>query len=285
MVPSTAKTLFLEWWNMSQSKLNQTSFVEAADPQWASLYRIAGAGALAAVVFMLLDIALSFTGGDLPVGELSAVDWFAHFQSSWFVGLRNLGLFNVINPLLMLPLYLAVYKLHRGRCPAGASLALILCVVGIAVYSANNRALAMLELSSQYAQAATETQRSLLASTGAVILAQAEDFTPATFLGFFLQNAASLLMAAVMLRGKVFSRRIALMGLVGMSCLLIFTVCATFFPATFSLAMVPALFGGLLMLAWTILMALALFRLGRGTSNQPGLSTRPVCFNPSEPGL
>ena len=102
--------------------------------------------------------------------------------------------------------------------------------------------------------------KTMLETAGTVILAQAEDFTPGTFLGFFFSSAASLVMMAVMLQCRVFDRWICLAGLVGTALLLFFTISATFIPAIFGLAMLLALLGGLLMMAWNILVGLDLFR-------------------------
>lgn len=248
---------------MSQMNINQKMNSEANQDGWKGLYQLAGIATIIVVVMMLLDIGLSFVGGDAPVGEMSAVDWFAYIQKDWFLGMRNLGLFNVINTTLAIPLYLAMYRLHRKSAPAFALLALALCVFSAAVYTSKNQALSLLTLSNQYAAAATEAQRSLLASAGAVLLAQAEDFTPGTFLGFFFSSTSSLVLMIVMLRGQVFRKRLALTGLAGTTLLLLFTISVTFIPDTFDLAMIVALVGGLLMLAWDILVALAMFRLAR----------------------
>lgn len=248
---------------MKQSYRIQNNVIEPAESGWISLYRVAGAGALIAVVFILLDIGLTFTGGDMEVGGVSAVDWFAHFQSNWFMGLRNMGFFNVINITVTIPLYLALYRLHRSQLPAFAALALILYLLGVAVYNANNPALSILALSNRYAAAAGAAQKSLLEAAGTVILTQAEDFTPGSFLGFFFNSAGSLVMMLVMLKGRVFRKGLALAGLVGTACLLVFTIIATFVPAIFDPAMILAMIGGLLMLAWNILTALSLFRVAR----------------------
>lgn len=254
---------------MEREMINQDSGVEAAETNWHSLYRVAGVGALIAVGFVLLDIVLSFTGGDVAVGGLSATDWFAYFQSNWFLGLRNLGFFNVINLTLTIPLYLALYRLHRRAAPAYAALALILYLLGAAIYASNNRALSMLALSDQYAAAPSEAQKTLLVTAGTVILAQAEDFTPGTFLGFLLSSIASLAMMAVMLTGRIFNKWIALTGLIGTSFLLVFTISATFGPEINAFAMIFALVGGLLMLAWNSLIVMRLFRM-RGAASKQG---------------
>lgn len=240
---------------------NTFSLVE---PGWTGLYRVVVFCALFAVLFMLLDIALSFSGGDLPVGELSAEDWFIHLQQNGFTSLRNLGLFNVITLTLAVPVYLAIFHLHRRNSPVLASLALIFCLLGTGIYIANNRALALWELSGRYAETASETQKAVLAAAGTTLLAQAEDFTPGAFAGFLFSSLASLLMMGAMLRGKVFNRWVSLSGLVGTACLLVFTISATFAPTTVPVFMVLALVGGLLMMGWNIAVVFVMFRLGRG---------------------
>ena len=241
----------------------QERLQENGGSAWQSFYLLAGVGLAISIIFVLLDIGLSFTGGDLVTGSTDAAGWFAHFQGNWFVGLRNLGLFNVINAVLTIPLYLVLYQLHRRQSPAFAALALSLFLLGSAVYIANNRALSMLTLSQQYASAGAG-QKALLEAAGTTILAQAEDFTPGSFSGLFSNNLASLLMMAVMLRGQIIRRWLCMLGLVGMACLLAFTVSVTFIPATFNAAMLVAMVGGLCMLAWMIGMAVIMFRLWQG---------------------
>jgi len=279
---------------MSQEKYHQDLDVVIPDPGWRSLYRAAGAGAIIVVGFMLLDIGLSFAGEDVAIGGMTAVDWFAYFQTNWFLGLRNFGFFNVVNTTLTIPLFLALSWIHRKTAPAYAAMALILFLSGAVIYDANNRALSLLALSDQYAAlpaalpvaAETDAQRNLLAAAGTVILAQAEDFTPGTFLGFFFNNAATILMMLVILRGKIFRTWIALAGLVGSVCMLFFTISATFIHAIFALAMGVVILGGLLMIVWYLSTAVGMFRMAgsSATSSQAepvqlattgkGLSTR-----------
>lgn len=270
---------------MSQEKSNLKVNVETAEAGWSNLYRAAGVGALIAVGLVLLDIAISFMGADPGVGELSAVEWFSQLQDNWFVGLRNLGIFNVINPLLTLPLYLALYQLHRKSAPTGAALALILYLLGAAVYDANNRALAMLALSEQYAGATSEAQRSLLEVAGTAILAQAEDFTPGTFLGLFFSSLSGVWMMTVILRNRVFGKRIALAGLAGTVCLFFFTIGATYLPAVYDVAMLIAMAGGLCMVAWNILMALRMFQLSRAASRLETGTAAPAQLNAAGEGM
>jgi hypothetical protein len=100
-------------------------------------------------------------------------------------------------------------------------------------------------------------------SAGEAVLARGEDFTPGSFIGFFFTEIAGLAISLVMLSGKVFSKSTAYSGIVGFALLSVFTVWATFIPVYYQVAMIFAMVGGLACLAWYILIAKRLFRLGR----------------------
>jgi hypothetical protein len=243
--------------NRSKSK-NDTS-------DWNSLYRLGGVSALLAILVALTDIGLTFlpTGAGEP-GTMTAVDWFDLFQVNWFMGLRNLGLLpNILTLVLLIPMFLALLAAHRHERQAYAALALILSLVGTAVYLANNAAFPMLALSTRYAAATTETQRTLIAAAGEAILARGEDFTPGAFTGFLLGEVALIVMAFAMLRGGIFSKATAYAGILGGLLLTIFTVWSTFIPAFYEAAMLVAMIGGLASVVWYILTARRLFQLSK----------------------
>lgn len=123
----------------------------------------------------------------------------------------------------------------------------------------------MLALSDRYAAASTDVERVQLAATGQAMLAQGADFTPGSFVGFFLTEVAGIVMGITMLRSRVFSRLTAWSGIAGSGLLFAFTAWVTFVPAAFRRAMVFAMGGGILSMAWHILTARRLFRLGRAS--------------------
>jgi hypothetical protein len=248
---------------MSQIALHEIQQTIDSRTKGNALYRTGGIAALLAVVVALTDIALTFfpAGAGQP-GTMTAVDWFGLFQSSWFFGLRNLGLLpNILSLILLIPLFFALYSAHRHVDQNNAMLALGISLVGTAIYLSNNAAFPMLALSTKYAAATTEAQRSLLAAAGEAILAHGEDFTPGVLIGLLLGEIAIMAMALVMLRNKIFSRATAYTGILGSLFLSVFTIWSTFIPVFFELAMLLALIGGLLSIAWYILTARRLFQL------------------------
>jgi hypothetical protein len=240
------------------------SNVATLDDNWKSIFRLGGAAALTTVFVGLAEIFITMLpGGErVPSGSADIVRWFTMFQNNWFLGLRNLGLLNIVFNILAIPFFLALYGAHRRVNESYAALAVIVSFIANAVFFATNRAFPMLALSNQYAAATTEAQRSVLAA-GAAMLAVGESHTPGTFFVFFLAEVAGILIGLVVLQGNIFGKFAAWAGILGSTFLLAFEVCSDFIPALFDAALVIALCGGLLTMVWDILAARTLFRLGR----------------------
>jgi len=194
-------------------------------------------------------------------GPASAAEWFALLRASPFLGLRNLGLLNILFTVLSIPVSFALYAAHRRTHPAFAGLCLLAALLGAGVFLAGNRAVPRLALAGRWA-AADETRRAALAAAGEAMLAVGQSHTPGTFLAFLLSTAAGVGLSVVMLRAGVFSRASAVLGITGFSLLLLYELAADFAPA-FPPAPLFALAGGPLSLAWDALVGLRLFRLAR----------------------
>ncbi len=231
---------------------------------WTSLYRLGGGAALFTLVVSLGEILISFIPGtNSPSFETAtAVEWFSLFQNNWFVGLRSLGLLNLIGTAAMAPMFFALCAAHEQTSKALGGFATVLFFIGIAVYIANNMAFPMLSLSSRYA-AATDTQKLSLAAAGEAILNLGQSHSPSTFMGFLLTEVASLLMSLVMLRGARFSKATAYAGIAAWTLLILFEVGSAFVPAADKITMVVVIIGGLLMMVWCVLTARELFQLAR----------------------
>jgi Domain of unknown function (DUF4386) len=237
-----------------------TSDVELSESNKKTIYTIGGLAALLTVLVAFGEMIITFLpGGNSPVETV--FDWFAQLQSNWFMGLRNLGLLNIAMFTLGIPMYFALYAAHRRGNKALAALAMIVSFIGVAVFLATNRAFSMLELSAQYAQATTEAQRSMYAAAGQAMLSVGRSHSPGTFISFFLGELAGVLMSIVLLRGQIFSRTTAYIGIIGFTLLSIFEVCTSFIPSLRQLAMLFAIGGGLLNIMWLILLGRRLLQL------------------------
>ena len=236
--------------------------IETTDSAWRALYKAGGWAALLIVLTALFEIAITFLPGGYASAE-TVDDWFRLFQSNWFLGLRNLGLLNIIMTALGIPMFFALYAAHQKVDQPFAALAMIISLIGVAVFYATNRAFPMLDLSRQYASAASDAQRAMLSAAAQAMLSVGESHTPGTFLGFFLSELASLLISIVMLRSKVFNTANAVIGILAAGLMMIFEIFSSFVLGLTNTALVIAMAGGLLTMAWYILIARRLFQLGQ----------------------
>jgi hypothetical protein len=250
---------------MSQTISDQVTENGHGEGNWGSIYKLGGAAALGAVLVMLAEIGITFLpGGGMSAGAETVLDWFALFQSNWFLGLRNLGLLNIMATALGIPVYLALYGTHRrGGQSAYAALAAIIYFIGVGVFMATNRAFPMLALSDQYAAATSEAQRATIAAAAQAMLSVGQSHTPGTFLGFLFSEISGILISTVMLRSRVFSKAAAYAGIVGFGFLLVFDICASFAPGLAKVTPLFVMIGALLSLTWYVLVSLRLFGLGR----------------------
>lgn len=231
--------------------------------RWKSFYKVAATTALLIVLVGVVDIVLSMLGGEAKANNVVTVtEWFMLFQTNRIAALSNLGLINIITLTLGIPIYLALYNVHRHDNPAFAALSPVLFFIGTAIYISSNTVFSMLALSTQYATA-TDAQKILLEAAGRAALAQGADLTPGTFMGFFFTQTAGIVITMVMLRGGVFSKWTAWIGLLGFGCMFVFFILAAFAPALYAAALMLAMFGGLLLMAYHIMIARKLFQLGQ----------------------
>jgi len=231
--------------------------------QWKKIYLLGGITTIIGLVGILLDVVIgSISGGDLTTLPLSATDRFKQFQESPLLGLYNLDLLNITNQIILIPAYYALFAAHRNIQLPYAGLALAVFLVGSIIFISTNTALPMFELSQKYAASANEPQKAFYAAAGESMLARGEHGSLGVFIGFVLPNIGGLIFSIVMLRGKIFNKACAYLGIAGSFLLIVYLILVTF-TAGKSMATALAMPGGLMSMAWMILFAIRLIRLGR----------------------
>jgi hypothetical protein len=233
---------------------------EPAGSGWKSLRKVGGASVLIVFLIPLAEVAISYLPGveRATQGTVTVVDWFALFQTHWFLGLRNLGFLNLIGVVLLAPTILAIYSAIRRDNEAYAAFGTIVFFVGLAVYIASSRAFPMLSLSGQYASATTDAQRSLLVAGGQAMLVEGQSRT-----GIPLVEFACLVISVVMLRGNVFSKGTAYAGILGNVLLMVVELILSARGLS-DAGMAIAIGAGLSMMAWYLLVGRRLLQLGYG---------------------
>jgi hypothetical protein len=249
---------------MITTKQSQSGENGNTEFQWRGIYIIGGIATIIALIGIVLDIVFgSTTGGNLSALPQTAVDRFAQFQINPLLGLYNLDLLNIINQLILIPAYFALFAAHRKTNIAFALLTLIIFLVGTTIFVTTNTALPMLELSHKYAVASTESQKTLLAAAGEAMLARGTHGSLGVFIGFLVPNIAGLVMSFTMLTGKVFGKTTSFFGIAGNALMLIYIVLVTFAPNIKDMATAFAMPGGLMAMAWMIMFTIRLFQISR----------------------
>ena len=239
------------------------TFTTTADNSWRWIYKFGAIAALIAISANLVDIILGFGGTEMATyGTKSAIEWFAVYQDNWFRGVYVLGILNIVYMIAMLPVYFALLGAHFEKQALAAALTIIIFLTAMSMYISNNAAIPLLVLSGKYSLAATDLQRTVLIAAGEAVLSHGEDFTAGAFIPFFLSGLAAIGISIIMLRGGIFGKVNAWIGLVGFTFLSLFTIIATFIPALYSFAFYfLGSIGGLLALSWFALVARRLLQL------------------------
>lgn len=179
---------------------------DQSETQWNLLFKIGAAAGAAQLLIMVIQLFV-FVQWPPPA---SVDGFFTLFQHNWLLGLLSLDLLYILNNILLIPIYLALYAALKRTNESAVLLALVLGLVGIAAYYSSSVAFEMLSLSRQFT-VADEASRSVLLSAGQTLL---ELYKGSAFDVYYVFNAAALLiLASVMRRNPVFSRATSAWGM------------------------------------------------------------------------
>ena len=243
---------------MTSRILSQTYYgdktTEIAESRWKGLFIAGGVAAFSMLVLMIVQI-IVFAVWPPPA---TVAGYFSLFQKNWLLGLLSLDLLYIVDNVLLILIYLAVYLVLRKAGESSMLIALIFGIAGIAAYFASNTAFEMLSLSNQYAAATTEAQRATLLTMGQVML---ETYKGTAFDIYYVLNTIVLfIFSPVMLRSRLFSNATAYFGFLA-GLLMVIPSSAGTLGLYFSLAsLIP-------WAIWLVLVGQRLLQLGRQLDN------------------
>ncbi len=175
---------------------------------------------------------------------------FEMFQSNPILTFVRLDGLMLLDYVLLIMVYLALYAALRRSDPSLMMLGTGFAMVGITLYFTANPAPALLALAQQYTAGGSAEGNGVVAA-GQAILA---DFQGAAFLvHYILMGIAGILVSLVMLRSRVFSRPTAVAGILQGAMMLV--------PVTFGTVGLIFALGSLVpFTVWFVLLALQLLR-------------------------
>ncbi len=247
-------------------------------PEWTWLYRLAGVATFTSAALIIVAGAV-FVRMPPPGFEPTASntrEWFAFFQAHRLVGLFNLDLVMVMDNVLAIPVFLALYVALRRISLSWTTIAVAAALVGTAGYFAINPAFSMLALSDHYLAAGSEADRAAALAAGQTVLAiyKGTGFN----LYIVLVSAAGVILGALMLRSPRF-------GKVAGSC----GIAANVLNPGMFLPLVGLYIGFIALLpllVWYVLVGRAFLRLAQtrptATGASDGLTREPVAGEPMQ---
>lgn len=192
---------------MSLSNNDNNSNSSKSTYPWQTLHKVGGVTALAVLALIPIQMVVFF----IWPPPSSVIGWFTLFQDNALVGLLDMDLLLIVDYLLLIGLFSALWASLRRANESLMAIALILQLVATASYLASTVAFEMLTLSNQYTTATTDEERSLFLAAGQAMLVTWQG--TAFDIGYVLSALATLIASAVMLRSHLFSKVTGYAGL------------------------------------------------------------------------
>ena len=228
----------------------------------AGLCRIGGIAAMLLLIYSLaMMVQMVFLGGQ-PATATQAFDLLQHHRA---VGLLRLDLPTVAALPLYYLLFLGLFAALRKSDRANAFLSTALAFAGVTLVLATPTALSMVQLSDKFAAATSDAVRNQLLAAGEAIMAADIWHSTGAILGGVLLQCGAVLISVVMLRGAVFSKVTAWLGIIMHGLDLAHIVGGLFLPVSGVILLAIA---GPLYPFWFFLVGLRLLRLASSNDRE-----------------
>jgi hypothetical protein len=239
--------------------MGQVSTEEAADSTYAVLYRVGGLAALVVAFLTVIEV-IFFSIYPQPD---TVIEWFELFQVRPVIGLLDFWGLELPMYAAFALVFLALYVVLKKVSKSWMAIALVLALLGIAIFFATNNPFSMLTLSIKYTAATTDMQRSTFLAAGEAILTNTNQRALGGFnMGLFLVSLAGLIVSSVMLKADSFQRSTAYIGILAFGFSLA-DYLRQAFTSPLIIALILILSGALLIVIWFSLVGRRLLKLGK----------------------
>jgi hypothetical protein len=230
--------------------------IKSKETGWKSFYYLGVLCVFSATAVMLAEIFITALPDGAPI-QLTSKQLHEMYNRNWFMGMRYMGLMNMIASTLMIPVFFSLFGAHRNTNGVLAAFALVIALISYTVFLSDNVSFSILLLSKKYA-VANEIERTALITATETLFSKGASHTPGTFPGFLLGLIGSILFNIVIIKGKVFKKITGIIGVIAFLFLLIFEVLSSFISSLYMQAMIFAMIGGISVIVWYILVGLEL---------------------------
>lgn len=215
------------------------------------LYRSGAAAAVAMVALVVISapLLILYPYPTTVLGHLTQI------HDNKLIGLVNADLLMLVSELLGVVVFVALFVALRRASRALMTAALGLSLSGIVLYVAVNPTFSLLYASDQYSAATTDAQRAAWLAAAQALWA---NYMGTAFaVAYIAGGIATLIIASVMLRSRIFNRWTAYVGFVVGAFMLVPPA-----PSFGTVGLVIAFLSLIPLAAWDLLVAWRLFRLG-----------------------
>jgi hypothetical protein len=240
-------------------KTDQDAVIEKGN--WKNLYRIGALAPILTLIFYISEFAL------IPwdAYPTSPEEWFRLFQRSKLLGLFYLNALDIFSITLLGLMFLALFMTLRKTDQASMLMATFFGLLGVGVFVVPRVAmLSLLNLSDQYALAASEAEQARLLAAGETLGALGTP-TPQT-MGFFFMSIGVLILSVIMLQNTPFSKITAWFGILASLATFADELSLVLFP---NLSTTLMILSGLFWIPWWLLISRELFRQSRLANFSP----------------
>jgi hypothetical protein len=226
----------------------------APDAAFSTLYRIGAVAAFATVAVTVFQIVagIIWPPPDFTPTAASAVRILEMSQTDPILTFVKLDGLMLIDYLLLVVVYLAMFAALKRSNPSLMLLGTVLALVAITMYFTVNPAATMLVLAAAYAPSVADASAAGVVPAAQTVLA---NFQGTAFLvHYIVMGIAGMLVSLVMLRGEVFSRPTAVAGLLQGAMMLV--------PVTFGMVGLLFALGSLIpFIVWFVLVGMRLLQM------------------------
>ncbi len=195
---------------MSKQLAPDEADCRSAAAEWKWVWRLGGIAAFILAVYCVAMMVQIVALGGPPA---SASEAFRVLRENRIVGLLRLDLPTTFAVPVYYVLFLALYAALKSDDRAIAALGTVLAFAGLTLFLAAPSALSMASLSDKYAAASTEAARAQFLAAGEAVMATDLWHGTSAMIGGVLMQVGAVLMCVVMLRGGVFGRVTAWIGI------------------------------------------------------------------------
>jgi hypothetical protein len=168
-----------------------------------TLSKVALYASLAMAVIIPLQIIVFFVSFPPETAEL----WLELFNQNWAHGLLQMDLLFIVDNVILVLLYLALYQILKEKNKPVMMVAILLGLLGIASLFSSNPAFEMWQTAREYAKVPRE---SLLTIAESLIF----QWRGTAFNIYYVLNGITLIVTTLVMRGSIFGNRTATVGLI-----------------------------------------------------------------------